>query len=180
MLPYIQGLRIPRTFAFPFRSLTLPRCHQRSNCLIKHASHSCLAGLSFNHRAASMASPYNSLHGATDSPSKQPASYACVVCHNRKVKCDKQDHRTPCSNCAKANVECIYRAPPPRRKRNRETNGSVSQERAKHLRRSTGFDQNPPARQHHHHAAGDQRTEPEKSGSGRMIVKDGNSIYLDK
>ncbi|KAJ6191536.1 hypothetical protein N7519_001557, partial [Penicillium mononematosum] len=127
-----------------------------------------------------MTSLDNSLDGgATDSPSKQPASYACVVCHNRKVKCDKQDHRTPCSNCAKANVECIYRAPPPRRKRNRETNGSVSQERGKHLRRSTGFDQNPSARQHYHHAGGDQRTEAGKSGSGRMIMKDGNSIYLD-
>lgn len=77
-------------------------------------------------------------------------------------------------------MECIYRAPPPRRKRNRETNGSVSQERGKYLRRSTGFDQNPSAHQNHHHAEGDQQTEAGKSGSGRMIMKDGNSIYLDK
>ncbi|CAG8898804.1 unnamed protein product [Penicillium egyptiacum] len=115
-----------------------------------------------------------------DSPSKQPASFACVVCHNRKVKCDKKDPRTPCSNCARANVECIYRAPPPpRRKRNRETNGSVSQERGKYLRRSTGFDGNPSAPQNHHPTKGDQGTEAGKSGSGRMIMKDGNSIYLD-
>ncbi|CAG8260352.1 unnamed protein product [Penicillium nalgiovense] len=126
-----------------------------------------------------MASLYKNGGRATDSPSKQPALFACMICHNRKVKCDKQDHLTPCSNCAKANMECIYRAPPPRRKRNRETNGSVSQERGKYLRRSTGFDQNPSAHQNHHHAEGDQQTEAGKSGSGRMIMKDGNSIYLD-
>ncbi|KAJ5592359.1 hypothetical protein N7537_009263 [Penicillium hordei] len=129
-----------------------------------------------------MASLNGSLNGgrAANSPSKQPASFACVVCHNRKVRCDRQDPSAPCSNCAKANVECIYRAPPPpRRKRDRETNGSVSQERGKYARRSAGFDENPPAIRHHHPAERDRWTEAGKSGSGRMIMKDGNSIYLD-
>ncbi|KAJ5210875.1 hypothetical protein N7491_010689 [Penicillium cf. griseofulvum] len=86
-----------------------------------------------------------------DSPTKQPTSFACMVCHKRKVRCDRQDPRIPCSNCAKAKVECISRPPPPsRRKRDRETNGSVSQERGKYT-----------------------------NGSGRMIMKGGNSIYLD-
>ncbi|KAJ5154661.1 uncharacterized protein N7500_010100 [Penicillium coprophilum] len=123
----------------------------------------------------------SSLNGgqATNSPSKQSASFACVVCHNRKVKCDRQDPSTPCSNCAKANVECIYRAPPaPRRKRDRETNESVSREREKCSRRSTTFDGNTSATQNRN--AGDkQQTETRKSGSGRMIMKGGNSIYLD-
>ncbi|KGO75449.1 Transcription factor, fungi [Penicillium italicum] len=127
-----------------------------------------------------MASLNSSLNGgrAKDSPSKQATSFACVVCHNRKVKCDRQDLYTRCSNCAKANVECIYRPPPPRRKRDRETNGSISQEREKHVRRSTGFDGNPLAPQYHK-ARGEQRPEVGKSGSGKMIMKGGNSIYLD-
>lgn len=171
------GICLSRSVPFP------PLNTQRSNCLIKHASHSCLAGLFSKECATAMASLNSSLNGgrATDSPSKQPASFACVVCHNRKVKCDRQDPCTPCSNCAKANVECVYRAPPPpRRKRDRETNGSVSQERGKLLRRSTGFNGKPSATQHHHPAEWEQRTEAGKSGSGRMIMKDGNSIYLDK
>ncbi|KAL4929467.1 putative C6 transcription factor [Aspergillus undulatus] len=35
---------------------------------------------------------------------------SCITCRRRKVRCDK---RTPCSNCAKANIECIF--PPPGR-----------------------------------------------------------------
>lgn len=118
---------------------------------------------------------------AMDSPSKQPASFACVVCHDRKVKCDKQDACSPCSNCAKANVECIYRAPPPpRRKRDRGTIESMSQGRGKYLRRNTEFERNPSFTQNHHDSAeGKQQIEAGKSGSGRMITKDGNSIYLD-
>lgn len=145
--------------------------------------YSCLSGWFSKECAAAMASLNGPLNGGrtTDSPSKQSASFACVVCHNRKVKCDRQDPSTPCSNCAKANVECIYRAPPPpRRKRDRETNGSVSQERGKYVRRSAGFDENPSVIRHHRSAEGDQWTEAGKSGSGRMIMKDGNSIYLDK
>ncbi|CAG8028394.1 unnamed protein product [Penicillium salamii] len=122
-------------------------------------------------------SPNNALTGAreTDSPSKQLTPFSCVVCHKRKVKCDRQE---PCSNCAKANVECVYRAPPPRRKRGLEANGSVSQERAKSVRRdaipargSSIVPQRPPTRE--------ERRDPRESGSGRMIMKDGNSIYLD-
>ncbi|KAJ5970553.1 uncharacterized protein N7479_000471 [Penicillium vulpinum] len=125
---------------------------------------------------ASLNSPLSGRR-TTDSPSKQPASSACVVCHNRKVKCDRQDSSIPCSNCAKANVECMYRAPPPpRRKRDRETNGSISQERGKYLRGSTG--ENLSATQHQN-AGAEHRTKTGKSGSGRMIMKGGNSIYLD-
>ncbi|PSN72528.1 hypothetical protein BS50DRAFT_545130 [Corynespora cassiicola Philippines] len=42
-------------------------------------------------------------------------SFSCVLCAQRKVKCD----RLPggCSNCSKARVTCIYKAPPPPRRR---------------------------------------------------------------
>lgn len=38
------------------------------------------------------------------------SSRSCVTCRRRKVRCNK---RTPCSNCTKAGVECIF--PPPGR-----------------------------------------------------------------
>ncbi|KAE9364160.1 hypothetical protein N431DRAFT_388094 [Stipitochalara longipes BDJ] len=41
--------------------------------------------------------------------------YACIRCSERKVKCNRQ---TPCESCIRHNVECIFRASkPPRRKR---------------------------------------------------------------
>lgn len=42
---------------------------------------------------------------------------SCVVCQQRKVRCDKQK---PCSNCVKAGVECRVVPPlPPRRRKKR-------------------------------------------------------------
>ncbi|KAI3234107.1 transcriptional regulator family: Fungal Specific TF [Penicillium roqueforti] len=56
----------------------------------------------------------------------------------------------------------------------------MSQGRGKYLRRNTEFERNPSFTQNHHDSAeGKQRIEAGKSGSGRMITKDGNSIYLD-
>jgi len=36
-----------------------------------------------------------------------PHQISCIVCRQRKVKCDKQQR---CSNCVKAGVECVYAA----------------------------------------------------------------------
>ncbi|KAF2634391.1 hypothetical protein P280DRAFT_511938 [Massarina eburnea CBS 473.64] len=42
--------------------------------------------------------------------------FSCVLCAQRKVKCDKAPGG--CSNCTKARVDCVYKAPaPPRRRR---------------------------------------------------------------
>jgi hypothetical protein len=30
---------------------------------------------------------------------------SCIVCRNRKVRCDRQ---TPCSHCRRANISCVY------------------------------------------------------------------------
>lgn len=30
---------------------------------------------------------------------------SCIVCRNRKVRCDKQ---SPCSNCRRANISCVF------------------------------------------------------------------------
>jgi hypothetical protein len=42
--------------------------------------------------------------------------YACCTCARRKIKCDKAD---PCSNCSKAQVQCLYEEHPPPRPRKR-------------------------------------------------------------
>lgn len=47
-------------------------------------------------------------------------AFSCVLCAQRKVKCDKAPGG--CSNCTKARVECIYKAPlPPRRRKKGQT-----------------------------------------------------------
>ncbi|RVD82124.1 uncharacterized protein DFL_006558 [Arthrobotrys flagrans] len=51
---------------------------------------------------------------AGTSSSPKPHAFNCVVCKNRKVKCDRQ---VPCSTCTKLNVECQYVEPGPRKKR---------------------------------------------------------------
>jgi len=52
---------------------------------------------------------------------------SCIVCRQRKVKCNKQQR---CSNCAKAGVECIYSLParPRRRIGNGRSAEDVSRE----------------------------------------------------
>lgn len=48
---------------------------------------------------------------------------SCVVCQQRKVKCDKQ---YPCSACERGHATCIYRTPaPPRRRKGRRELGSA-------------------------------------------------------
>jgi hypothetical protein len=42
-------------------------------------------------------------------------NFSCVLCAQRKVKCDKRPGG--CANCSKAHVPCIYKAPPPPRRR---------------------------------------------------------------
>lgn len=43
-------------------------------------------------------------------PPDSATSRSCVTCRRRKVRCNK---RSPCSNCLKANIECVF--PPPGR-----------------------------------------------------------------
>ena len=46
-------------------------------------------------------------------PSPTPKLRSCAVCRSRKVRCDKQ---SPCSNCRRANIPCVFPASdrPPR------------------------------------------------------------------
>ncbi|KAF1980872.1 hypothetical protein K402DRAFT_408875 [Aulographum hederae CBS 113979] len=49
---------------------------------------------------------------------------SCITCRRRKVKCDKKQ---PCSNCQKAQIDCIFPAPgrAPRRPRRTPENGEL-------------------------------------------------------
>jgi hypothetical protein len=43
--------------------------------------------------------------------------YSCVLCRQRKIKCDKQQ---PCTSCTTARKECVQSTPaPPRRRKER-------------------------------------------------------------
>jgi hypothetical protein len=64
------------------------------------------------------------LSTSSSEPALEPHNYAtsslqkgisCVLCAQRKVKCDRRP--SGCANCAKACVPCIYKAPPPARRR---------------------------------------------------------------
>lgn len=63
----------------------------------------------------------NALPGVSATPAPRPApdtvsssssssSRSCVTCRRRKVRCNK---RSPCSNCVKAGIDCVF--PPPGR-----------------------------------------------------------------
>lgn len=56
---------------------------------------------------------------------KQTKPYACTICTQRKVKCDKH---YPCMSCTKSRLRCEYRStpPPPRRKRKLDDSQRVS------------------------------------------------------
>lgn len=116
-----------------------------------------------------------------DSPQGLSKPYSCVVCHKRKVKCDRLE---PCSNCDKASVECIYRPPPPprRRKRERDSDESASESREKSRRNEPEDSPRPNNdRRYTSPLSHFQKSQEGKGpGSGRMILKDGNSVFIDK
>lgn len=67
-----------------------------------------------------LATPTGTPEGAPLAPPAPPTpkitrGHSCVLCQQRKVKCDRQK---PCANCIKARAECVPSAPTvPRRRR---------------------------------------------------------------
>ncbi|RDL41217.1 uncharacterized protein BP5553_01196 [Venustampulla echinocandica] len=53
---------------------------------------------------------------AANAPTIKIKRYSCVLCSQRKVKCDRKD---PCLNCVRAGAECIPSNPAPPRRRKR-------------------------------------------------------------
>ncbi|EXJ54503.1 hypothetical protein A1O7_09843 [Cladophialophora yegresii CBS 114405] len=130
-------------------------------------------------------------------------AFSCIRCFERKVKCDKQ---SPCSNCVKSNIECIFRVPPAPRRRRKRTQEDLLLARLKkceELLKSKGIDidnpdtvpgpaslESPPLTQ-----PGSQPLSPEVSStaagedlifaapeirkSGRLIVDQGKSLFIE-
>lgn len=62
-----------------------------------------------------LASPSQTPEALAPAVNKITRGHSCILCQQRKVKCDRQK---PCSNCIKAGAECIQSAPTvPRRRR---------------------------------------------------------------
>lgn len=82
-----------------------------------------------NHGGA-FALPFTPTGPMTLDPSLPPSDAlnprSCVVCRKRKVRCDKH---MPCSNCRKANIQCVFPAPgrAPRRPRPKDPNAPPKQ-----------------------------------------------------
>jgi len=53
--------------------------------------------------------------GSNEYNSPPPMPYTCQSCARRKIKCDKASPK--CTSCRKGSVECVYQAPPTRRKK---------------------------------------------------------------
>ncbi|KAF2433182.1 hypothetical protein EJ08DRAFT_584213 [Tothia fuscella] len=51
------------------------------------------------------ASSPSTANRSTAAPAPAPKKRSCTICRSRKVRCDKQ---SPCSNCRRANIACIY------------------------------------------------------------------------
>lgn len=51
--------------------------------------------------------------GTSSSPSRPQRVLACILCQQRKVKCDR---KFPCANCTKFRVQCVPAAAPRRRR----------------------------------------------------------------
>ncbi|KAI9889921.1 MAG: hypothetical protein M1814_004644 [Vezdaea aestivalis] len=66
--------------------------------------------MSYQHNMLSSKEP-------TESFQQQGARlFSCLLCKQRKVKCDRIE---PCTNCSRARAKCLYRAPAPPRRRKR-------------------------------------------------------------
>ena len=87
--------------------------------------------------AVKMASKATNL--SPSSSSSRP-TYSCVRCSDRKVKCDRQ---YPCNACVRHGVQCVFRAPPPPRrkpKRAKELNLKERLKRYEGLLQDLGVD----------------------------------------
>ncbi|KAK5700641.1 hypothetical protein LTR97_005158 [Elasticomyces elasticus] len=123
--------------------------------------------------------------------------YSCQTCAKRKIKCDKASPR--CSGCVKGDHQCIYQAPPPRRRKRKlssEAEGSsrlddVNQKLAQYegILRANGL--LPPDASKTLSSTGpgsdiidpmlpsDAFLEPEVSKNGKLVSGEGKSRYIN-
>lgn len=93
--------------------------------------------------------------------------HSCILCQQRKVKCDRQK---PCSNCIKAHAECIPSQPAaPRRRRRKlsELDVAARLRKYEHLLRVNGI------------KIEDDGVAPASAGSGAEDVEESSSSRQD-
>ena len=88
--------------------------------------------------------------------------HSCILCQQRKVRCDRQK---PCANCIKARAECVPSAPTlPRRRRRKvaETDLAGRLKRAEDLLRKNGVRIDDEDEEDHDEQPFSKKPEPEK------------------
>lgn len=124
---------------------------------------------------------------------------SCVTCRRRKVRCDKN---SPCSNCVKQGIECVFPGPgrAPRKPRKAPDSELLSRLRrlegvvkslglGEHVEENSGISTNPPRAmslvqdQVSQYSSGDSPEPPEKRGPldtqiGRLVINEGRSRYV--
>jgi Fungal Zn(2)-Cys(6) binuclear cluster domain len=129
----------------------------------------------------------------TQGRSQPKASFACVRCSERKVKCNRQ---IPCESCIRHNVECIFRQPKPSRRRRELAKDKTVDERLKRyeaLLREKGIDPNQVTGtsepEHHLRNTGSRAEGPEKAWilplqstifKPRLLQGQGSTELVDK
>lgn len=100
-------------------------------------------------------------NGSLNGGSLAPNPRSCITCRRRKVKCDKKQ---PCSNCARAKIECIFPGPGRAPRKSRKPPDAELLER---LRRLEGVVQtlNAQVEEHEQEAAERERDNNSRQGS---------------
>jgi hypothetical protein len=132
---------------------------------------------------------------STKSGSAIQKAFSCILCAQRKVKCDKLPGG--CANCTKARVACIYKAPPPPRRKKRgfvDVDTAVKLQIYEEALRKAGIDPEDLIRQETTQRTGRRDTAASKTGLGScdelqetldagevgvLIMEDGKSRYLE-
>lgn len=135
------------------------------------------------------ATPSGTPGGARPPSPKITRGHSCVLCQQRKVKCDKQ---RPCSNCIKARAACVPSAPAvPRRKKRRLTEQDLAARlrRYEHLLKKNGvkIEEDEDAPEGRREASGgvqkglslEYSTPPERD-KGMLFADNQNSRYVEK
>ena len=131
-------------------------------------------------------------HAMLASPSQTPETagspkilrgHSCVLCQQRKVKCDRQK---PCSNCVKARAECIPSVPTvPRRRRRKfsEQDLATKVRRYEHLLKKHGVKLEEDDSSDGSRAANKEKDwcpTATKGSSGMMLADREHSRYVEK
>jgi hypothetical protein len=111
--------------------------------------------------------------------------HSCVLCFQRKVKCDGQ---RPCSTCIKARIECITKAPTvPRRRKGQISKGDLLARlrRCEELLKSHGVkvedevEAQEPIDQQMVISPDDSRSPESAANIGKLIIERGHSRYIE-